>query len=185
VNCCDAGWKKAWRGALMTGSLLWMVGCHARDTIQESRLYARIMQKNHGTAPGAMAAKARDTIAIECRHGSWANVSKGLIVTEPGTHEDVFSLRDRITLQPNAYPLDEAWRLVVLLRAEARTEGHTTEQAGCIQEFAEHLQTLTEQRAEIEAEQKDLDVSALNEAKKQAEGQQETVLPDPGRSTSH
>jgi len=164
------------RGALVIGLTILMTGCRARDRARETRLYNRITQKgqvNPPPVPGRMAAEGRDTITVECAHGSYANVSKGLIAAEVGLHEDVFALRDRVSLAANAYGLDEALRLETLLLAEVKGDEYPADQTNCIQKFAEHLKSLTDPLVEADREQKELDVSAFNDAKKQAEEEKE------------
>jgi hypothetical protein len=118
-----------------------------------------------------MAAVGKDTITTECEHESYANASKGLIVEEAGLHEDVFSLRDRASLTPNAYTLDESLRLEALLRAEATISGHSAEQADCIDKFAEHLGGLIDSLVQADKVQKEMDILAFKDASKQAEDQ--------------
>jgi hypothetical protein len=121
---------------------------------------------------GGMAALGRDAITTECAHESYANASKGLIVAEVGLHEDVFALRDRASLAANAYTLDEALQLEDLLRAEAKVPAHSAEQADCIDEFAEHLGTLTDALLQADKAQKEMDIAAFEDATRQAEAQQ-------------
>jgi hypothetical protein len=165
------------RGALVVGLLL-LSGCNAKESVQKSRLYDRIAQRGHFRAsplpvPGKMAADGRDAITAECSHESYANAKKGLIVGETGLHEDVFALRDRASFAANAYGMDEALRLEALLHEEARVAGHSAEQADCIDEFAEHLESLTDALAQADKLQKELDLSAFNNSRKQAEEQLE------------
>jgi len=96
-----------------------------------------------------------------------------LIAAEVGLHEDVFALRDRVSLAANAYGLDEALRLETLLLAEVKGDEYPADQTNCIQKFAEHLKSLTDPLVEADREQKELDVSAFNDAKKQAEEEKE------------
>ena len=112
----------------------------------------------------------------ECAKQSYETARKGLIVSETRLHEDVFVLRDRVSYQGIGYGLDEAQRLEGLLRAEARVGGHPTEQADCIEEFAEHLETLSDPLVEADERQRELDVSAFQDASKEAEGQAEKKL---------
>jgi hypothetical protein len=120
-----------------------------------------------------MAEVGRESITTECEHESYANARKGLIVGETGLHEDVFALRDRVSFAANAYSVDETLRLEALLRAEATVTTHSAEQADCINEFANHLQTLTDALIQADNLQKELDVSAFNNSRKQAEEQLE------------
>lgn len=159
----------------MLGLLLLLGGCRAKDRVRESRLYARIRQQGQPVqpVPGKMAAIGRDEIVVECGHETFANASKGLIVGETGLHEDVFALRDRASLAANAYSLDEALRLEDLLRAEINVPLHPQEQAQCIEEFEDHLEALTDALIQADKAQKELDASAFNDSKKQAEEQLE------------
>jgi hypothetical protein len=102
-------------------------------------------------------------------------------VSETGLHEDVFVLRDRVSYQGIGYGLDEAQRLEELLRAEARAGGHPATQANCIEDFAEHLEALSDPLVEADERQKDLDVSAFEAASKEAEAQAEKRLRDAER----
>jgi hypothetical protein len=176
-------WQKRWkietsaRGALMIGLLL-LAGCNAKESVRRSRLYNRIAEKGHfkvspPPVPGKMAAAGSDAITAECAHEPYANAKKGLIVGETGLHEDVFALRDRASFAANAYGMDEAVRLEALLHEEARVAGHSAEQADCIDEFAEHLESLTDALTQADKLQKELDLSAFNNSKKQAEEQME------------
>jgi hypothetical protein len=162
------------RRALCIGLLVLLTGCRERDRIRNSRTYDRI---THGgrfdtrPVPGKMAAAGRDAIISECAHETYANASKGLIVGEAGLHEDVFALRDRASLAATGYELDEALRLEEMLDAEAKAAGRSEDQANCIAEFAEHLGGLTDTLVQADKAQKEMDVSAFNEANKQANEQ--------------
>jgi hypothetical protein len=116
-----------------------------------------------------MAAVGNDSITAECEHETYANASKGLIVGQEGLHEDVFALRDRAALAANAYSLNEALLLEDLLRAEAKVASHSAEQANCIDAFAEHLGTLTDKLVQADKVQRELHLSAFNEATRQAD----------------
>jgi hypothetical protein len=174
-------WRTRWKsvissgGALMIGLLL-LSGCNAKESVRKSRLYERITREGRfkpppPPAPGMMAAKGRDSITAECAHESYANARKGLIVGETGLHEDVFALRDRKSFAANAYGMDEALRLETLLHEEARVPGRSAQQANCIDEFAEHLESLTDALTQSDKLQKELDLSAFNNSRKQAEEQ--------------
>ena len=160
----------------MVGLLMLLTGCRVRDRVHESGLYDRITHGGYHNAaarvPGKMAAVGNDTITAECEHESYANASKGLIVGEAGLHEDVFALRDRASLAAKAYSLSEALRLEDLLRAEAKIPTHSAQQADCIDEFAEHLETLTDTLVQADKVQRELDLSAFEDSTRQAEDQQ-------------
>jgi hypothetical protein len=159
--------------ALIIGLLTLLAGCHAKENIRETRLYQKIYRRSHfnppSPVPGKMAAAGKDTIIAECAHESYANASKGLIVGEAGLHEDVFALRDRDSLAADAYSLDEAQRLEAMLRTEVSAAGHPAEQAACITQFVERLETLTGNLVEADKLQKEMDISAFNDSKRQAE----------------
>jgi hypothetical protein len=165
------------QGVLMIGLLL-LSGCNAGQGVRGSTLYQRIARRGHldstpRAVPGKMAAAGGEEIAAECEHESYANASKGLIVGETGLHEDVFALRDRESFAANAYRMDEALRLEDLLREQANAVGHSAEQADCMVKFADHLQTLTDALIQADRLHQELDVSAFNNSKKQAEEQLE------------
>lgn len=162
-----------WR-VLCLGLIVLLTGCRARDRIRNSRTYDRI---THGgrydtvSAPGKMAAAGRDEIVAECAHEPYTNASKGLLVGEAGLDEDVFALRDRKSLAASAYGLDEALRLEEMLDVETRVAGRSEDQADCIAEFAEHLGSLTDTLIEADKVQKEMDISAFNNANRQANEQ--------------
>jgi hypothetical protein len=126
--------------------------------------------------PGELAEKGRAEIAVECEKQSYENASKGLIVSQTGLHEDVFALRDRVSYGAIGYSLDEAIRLEALLQADAKAAGLPAEQARCLQSFAEHLETLSDPLVEAEERLKELDVSAFNDAAKEAQAQADKKL---------
>jgi hypothetical protein len=160
------------RGVLAVGLMLMLAGCHAKGRPNEgSARDARFNATSPG--PGRKAELGRDSITTECEHESYANASKGLIVKDTGLHEDVFSLRDRASLAANAYNLNETLDLEALLRAEAKAAGHSAAQAACIDEFAEHFATLTDALVQADKVQRELDLSAFNEATRQADDQLE------------
>jgi hypothetical protein len=154
------------------GLLILLVGCHTKDNRPKDVATSDARNQTKPTL-GRLAVIGRDTITNECEHQTYANASKGLIVEEAGLHEDVFSLRDRASLTPNAYNLDEALRLETLLHTEARVSTLSAEQADCIDEFAEHLGGLTDALVQADQVQKEMDISAFKDASKQAEDQLE------------
>jgi hypothetical protein len=153
------------------GSLLLICGCRAKQS-GDATLLQRIESVGRSKAapkPGELAEKGRAAITEECAKQTYANASKGLIVSETGLHEDVFALRDRVSYGANGYELDEALRLESLLHAEANVAGLPKEQAGCVLQFAEHMETLTDPIVEADLRQKELDVSAFDKAAKEAQ----------------
>jgi hypothetical protein len=132
--------------------------------------------------PGELAGKGKAAIVTECEKQSYDTARKGLIVSEIGLHEDVFVLRDRISYAAVGYGLDEAQRLEELLRAEAKVGGRSAEQTGCIEAFAEHLESLSDPLVEADQRRKELDASAFNDAAKEAQEQADKKLREVGRS---
>lgn len=172
----DRGTKKSAKlqcGAMGIGLLILLAGCHTKDGRPKNAVAGDARPNPTQSTTGRLAIIGKDTITTECEHETYANASKGLIVEEAGLHEDVFSLRDRASLTPNAYNLDEALRLETLLHTEAKVSTHSAEQADCIDEFAEHLGGLTDALVQADAVQKEMDISAFKDASKQAEDQLE------------
>jgi hypothetical protein len=121
--------------------------------------------------PGELAEIGKAAIVTECEKQSYLTARKGLIVSETGMHEDVFVLRDRVSYAGVGYGLDEAQRLEELLRTEAGSAGHSPGQARCIEEFAEHLESLSDPLVDADARLKELDASAFTNAAKEAQEQ--------------
>jgi hypothetical protein len=159
----------------MAAILVLFAGCRTKDRNGNGTFLERAERRFHSNSapPGSskLAEEGRKAIATECGKQSYENALKGLIVSETGLHEDVFALRDRSSYTPIAYELDDALRLEELLEAEVRNGAHPAEQADCIQEFTEHLETLTDPLVEANKIQQDLDVSAFKDAAKEAESQ--------------
>jgi hypothetical protein len=151
------------------GLFVLVAGCHGR----ESR------ETDAPPKPGELANRGRAEIVEECGKQSYDLVSKGLIVSETGLHEDVFVLRDRVTFGGIGYSLGEALRLESELRAEAKGGAHPAEQAGCIAKFADHLEGLSDPLVEGDQRLKELDASAFTNATKEAEKQAEKKLRGP------
>lgn len=172
------GTRRAGTAALIVGLLGMAVGCHAKmpgTNIGFAEPMAQRGQFDSAEASAKKVADAGEAIAGACAKEPYANAHEGLVVTETGLHEDVFELRDRVSYKSLAYGQWEAQRLEALLRKEAGAAGspsYPAEQAECIRQFADHMQTLTDPLVEADAEQKQLDVSAFNDASKEA--QQET-----------
>jgi hypothetical protein len=157
-------WDGMVKGAVLLGLLIVANGCHSRAAhraVESSR--------KSSESPAKLAEDGRVTIVAICAKESFATARPGLIVAEAGLREDVFLLRDRDSYQPVPYGLDEAQRLEILLRADAETSGHTEEQAACIREFAEHLESLTEPLAEAARREREIDSSAFSQSDKQVQ----------------
>jgi hypothetical protein len=133
-------------------------------------------------SPGdELAEKGRAAITEECAKQSYETSSKGLIVSETELHEDVFALRDRVSYGEDAYKLDEALQLELLLHAEVDGLGHPTDQTECVRDFAEHLETLTDPLIEADERQRELDLSAFQNSAKEAQEQADKQLSDSER----
>jgi hypothetical protein len=161
----------------MMGTLFLVGGCHARngDSTLLERV-ARIGRTKAELQPGALAEKGRAEITDECAKQSYKTASKGLIVSETALHEDVFALRDRVSYGEDAYGLDETLRLESLLRGEAAGLGHPTEQALCIREFADHLESLTDPIVVADERQRELDITAFKDSAREAQEQADKSL---------
>jgi hypothetical protein len=160
------------------GILALIAGCHTGSQSSDATLLGRISHGGHSTLlkPGELADRGRAEITDECAKQSYETAKKGLIVSETGMHEDVFTLRDRISYGAIGYGLDEALRLESLLRAEARVGGHSPEQTACIQKFAEHLESVSDPLIEQDERLKELDASAFKTSTKEAEDEAEKQL---------
>lgn len=168
------------------GVLVLFAGCHGGRQSGDGSLLDRISRVGHSKLvpkPGELAEKGKVAIVAECEKQSYETARKGLIVSETGLHEDVFALRDRVTYVGIGYQLDEAQRLEDLLRAEAKIAGHPADQAKCIEEFAEHLESLSDPLVEADERRKELDASAFTDAAKEAQEQADRKLRDADRSS--
>jgi len=164
--------------------LLVFAGCHAGRRSGDPTLLERISRVEHAKvqppASGELAERGRAAIREECAKQSYENARKGLIVSETGLHEDVFALRDRVSYGAIGYGLDEALRLESMLETNgANGRGLPAEQVLCIREFAEHLEALTDPLVEADERQKELNVSAFENATKEAQEQADKKLRDP------
>jgi len=133
-------------------------------------------------------ASAGVAIISECARVSFANVKEGLIVAEPGLHEDLFDLRDRASYRAVPFGLNETLRLEELLQRESATPEHpdySAEQAKCIDQFLAHLRALTEPLVEADAEQKQLDLSAFDKASREAEQEAEQQSEQEQKAMEH
>lgn len=176
------GWVRTKaRGALGVASIVTLMlalsGC--RGHRPASGLSEAAMQVGGVDTPEASAQKvagAGIAIVSECEKVPFANASKGLIVAEPGLHEDVFDLRDRASYRAAPFGLNETLRLEALLQRESGTHehsGYSAQQADCIDQFVARLQALTEPLVESDAVQKQLDLSAFDKASSEAEQEAE------------
>lgn len=183
----NRGWgqRVVRRWVSVLGVLILLTGCHSRQQNSDTTLLERISRAGRSRVrtpkPGDLAEKGRAAITDECAKQSYETARKGLIVSEIGLHEDVFMLRDRISYGAIGYGLDEALRLEALLRLEAKVEGHPAEQANCIQEFAEHLESVSDPLVEADERLKELDASAFEDSTKAAQEQAERQLRGTGK----
>lgn len=174
-------------GLCVMGGLILVAGCHGGRQSGDASLLERISRVGHSKIampkPGDLAEKGKAEIVAECEKQSYETARKGLIVSETGLHEDVFALRDRVSYVGIGYQLDEAQRLEDLLRAEAKVAGHPPDQAKCIEEFAEHLESLSDPLVEADERLKELDASAFTDAAREAQEQADRKLRDADRSS--
>jgi hypothetical protein len=151
--------------------LVVLAGCHAKGRgAAPSELMAQTQ-----TDVAEMSAKkvggAAAAITAACAKEPYENARIGLIVAETGLHEDVFDLRDRVSYKAVPFGLGVAQRLEALLQ-KAGT-GVPAEQAACIAAFAAHFKTLTDPLVEADTVQRQLDLSAFNNASKEADQETE------------
>jgi hypothetical protein len=162
------------------GLLAVLAGCNSRKQSGDPSLLERISRVGHSKVqapkPGELAERGRSEILTECEKQSYETASKGLIVSETSLHEDVFTLRDRVSYGAIGYELDEALRLEALLQRETKAETHSPEQTECIQKFAEHLESVSDPLVEADQRLKELDVSAFNDSAKKAQEQADKKL---------
>lgn len=167
------GWGRgpACRGASVIGLLILVVGCHSgQQTVLD-----RISGAGHSNAArsAGLAEKGEAEITAECAGQNYKNAVKEIIVSETGLHEDVFALRDRVSHGEIAYGLDDALTLESLLEADAKQVGGSSEKTGCLQQFLEHLEALSDPLLDGDEKQKELDASAFQDSAKEAEEQAE------------
>lgn len=188
MNEGNRGWGSGVRRGVFTlGMLALIAGCHKGQHGSRTTLLERISRAGHSRVaapkPGELAEIGRAEITEECAKQSYETTRKGLIVSEVGLHEDVFVLRDLVSYDGIGYGLDGAQRLEALLEEDAKAVGHPAKQAACIQEFAEHLETLSDPLVEEDERQKELDVSAFEDSAKKAQEQAEKKLRDSDKLT--
>ena len=176
VLSCEERAARIGRGRvrlLVTGlSLLVLSGCHGRTRVEERSLYARLShlgRRNSGSRTDELAKRGAAAVVTQCGEASYSNVRKGLIVGETGLHEDVFEMRDRVSLKAVSYGMDETLEMEEMLRAETRVGGQPPDQVDCMERFAEHLESLTDPLLEADRLQKEVDLSAFTRAAKEAE----------------
>ena len=152
--------------ASMMGFLV-LAGCHAKGRgAGTSELMAQtqtdVAEMSARKVGGAAAA-----IAAACAKQPYENARIGLIVAETGLHEDVFDLRDRVSYKAVPFGLDEAQRLEALLQKAGMSV--PAKQAACIAAFSDHFKALTDPLVEADTVQRQLDLSAFNNASKEAD----------------
>ncbi|MEO6983578.1 MAG: hypothetical protein ABI072_10750 [Edaphobacter sp.] len=183
------GGERVWVAVAMMGLTALGAGCRGKQPAMRTG-FSEPMTEGGQMDAAALSAKkvggAAQTIVGACAKQPYENASRGLIVAETGLREDVFDLRDRLSYQAVPFGLGEAQRLEALLRMESRGATRTASATDCIGKFADHLQTLTDPLVEAEAVQKQLDVSAFDNASKEAEReaeQEEKAIATPSASS--
>ena len=160
-------------GAALVAASLMLAGCHTKKLTSDlSGLNAQVKQADLAGASARKVGGAGAAIVSACRTESYDNAGKGLIVSETGLDEDVLDLRDRTSYKGVPFDLEQTERLEALLRSDAGQPGsskYPADQAACIRQFADHMQTLTDPLVEATVEQKQLDVSAFDNASKEAQ----------------
>lgn len=168
-----------------------IAGCHGKKLASDLGLSRQSTQANAADLADASAKKvggAGVAIVSTCKIETYANASKGLVVSETGLSEDVLDLRDRTSYKGVPFDLKETERLEALLRKEAGiadSTNYTADQAACVRQFADYMQTLTDPLVEADAEQKQLDVSAFDNASKEAQKEIEQEEKAMQQSTGH
>ena len=181
--------RSAWGIASILALTIAASGCRARR--QDSGVSEATIGAGRVDTPEASAKKVASAgvaIISECARVSFANVKEGLIVAEPGLHEDLFDLRDRASYRAVPFGLNETLRLEELLQRESATPEHpdySAEQAKCIDQFVAHLRALTEPLVEADAEQKQLDLSAFDKASREAEQEAEQQSEQEQKAMEH
>jgi len=156
--------------ASMMGFLM-LAGCHAKGRgAGTSELMAQT-QTDVAEASAEKVGGAAAAIASACAKEPYENARIGLIVAETGLHEDVFDLRDRFSYKAVPFSLDEAQRLETLLRKAGTSD--PAKQAACIAAFSDLFKALTDPLVEADTVQKQLDLSAFNNASKEADQETE------------
>lgn len=147
-------------------------------------LYEKLshLGREHGVTAGEPAKKGAAAVVTECGKTSFDNVRNGLLIGRTGLHEDVFEMRDPVSLRTVAYRLDETLQMEEILRAEASTGADSPEQAECIEKFAENLEAITDPMVESDRLQKEIDMSVFNKSAKEARDEKQSgpQTPDSG-----
>lgn len=181
--------RSAWGVASILAMTIAVSGCRARRP--DSGASEAAIGAGRVDTPEASAKKVANAgyaIVSECAKVSFASASKGLIVAEPGLHEDVLDLRDRESYRAVPFGLNEALRLEALLQKESRAPnytGYSAQQTACIDQFVAHLQSLTSPLVESDAEQKQLDLSAFDKASREAEQEAEQQSEQEQKAIEH
>lgn len=164
-----------WRaGFLGVGLGAAVLGCHGRGLPTESA----------ATVPGELAAKGAAGITAVCSRQDYPTARVGLIAGETKLREDVFEMRDPSTYRVVPYRLEDTVRLEEMLRLGAGQTGRPSDQAKCMRDFADHLQTLSDPLVEAAKDQKEVDSMAFKDAEKEAQQEiemQQQVTKSPRR----
>jgi hypothetical protein len=158
--------KGRWAVVLGVGLSLATLGCHEKKDLS----IAGVPQE----ASALLAAKGAAAIATVCTRQSYATAKLGLIAGETGLQEDVFEMRDPVSFTIVPYRLKATVRLEALLRQGAEAAGRPKDQTQCMQEFADHLSTLSDPLLDAAKSEKAVDALAFHDAEKEAQQEIET-----------
>lgn len=154
-----------WRaGALGVGLGTAVLGCHGK----------RPPSIASAAAPGELSGKGAAAIAAVCSRQDFATAKVGMIAGETKLREDVFEMRDPETYRIVPYRLEDTVMLERLLRQEAGMAGRPSDEAKCMRDFADHLETLSDPLVEAAKDQKEVDGLAFKDAEKEAQQEIET-----------
>jgi len=160
-----------WRGVSAAGILVLIAGCHSghRSDVLAGGLSGLTQPKANALGPNHLAAEGLATISSACEMQSFESARSGLIVSETGLHEDVFTLRSRASYASLAFSLDDALKLEEVLQKSLKTNQQSGDQQECVQQFEGYLETLTDPLVERDKLAKDLDATAFKDSTKEAQ----------------
>lgn len=164
LSCWRTGTFRA--GLLTAGLSITVLGCHAKKSSQGGTETAQ--------PAGTLAIKGAAAVAAVCTRQSYATAKTGLIAGETGLREDVFELRDPVSYTIIPYRLSETVHLEALLRQAAAAPGRPEAQTKCMQDFADHLKTLSDPLVEQANDEKTVDGLAFKDAEKEAQQEIDT-----------
>jgi hypothetical protein len=157
------------RGVGVAGILMLIAGCHSGHRSDVLGSLASVTRAKSTTlGPNHLAAAGLATISTACEEQSFENARSGLIASETGLHEEVFSLRSRGTYASLAFSLDDALKLEEVLQKYLKTNQPSSDQRECVQQFEGYLETLSDPMAEQDKLTRDLDATAFKDSAKEA-----------------